>query len=128
MMEIRLLPRKMFELVNDDGSIFASGKFGTWALARFGEKRKLPLAQITEAFGEGLQIKDMIDFILCAIEDRERFQGKPMTLTDVKLCEWTDDYDEVNGPMSAMTMLYQHASDKIDEKKSDPQPENQLSQ
>lgn len=119
---LNLLPRKEFELVQPDGSV-VQGKFGTWALNRFGQKRKMTLPQILALFmaAEELQIADLLDFVLCSIEYKERLLGKPPSFNDVKLCEWIDEYSEVSGETGILYKLFNHANDEGEEKGKPPE-------
>lgn len=124
--DLEILPRKSFALVLADGSK-VEGQFGTWALARFGAKRKIGLSGIQNLFNEDQQLTDLIDFVLCAIEFKERENKKPAgAFSDVAFCSWMDEYAEAKG-VEALTVLTQlmmlsagasTASD--DEKKSLP--------
>lgn len=122
MMELRLLPRKVFELVHADGTVTA-GQFGTWALSRFGDKRKLGLSEIYSVFDENPKISDVLDFVLCAIEYIERKAGVPVAFNDVKLCAWIDEYAEETGETGILIQLFSHAKKEAekDEKKTTEQ-------
>lgn len=134
---LNLLPRKEFELTLSDGTI-VKGQFGTWALARFGKKKNLGLDQIFQLFykpevGEDgkvvntahPQITDMIDFILSAVEYKEREAGEALTFNDLKLSKWVDDYNHETGTPGVVMILFNHASSEDNgEKKSDLNPED----
>lgn len=104
---LNLLPRKAFELVLSDGTI-VPGQFGTWALSRFTQKRNIGLQQVGTLF-EDPKVSDMVDFVLCAIEYREREDGKPPAFNDLKLCRWIDDYALDSGEDGVIMKLLQHA-------------------
>lgn len=117
MINLELLPRKVFELTFEDGTK-VQGQFGTWALKRFTDKKKIGLQQVAEVF-ENLTLGDAIDFILSAVEYKQRQAEKP-PITDMQLCEWADRYAENNGVGSGSEVLANligHASSE--EKKSD---------
>lgn len=116
--ELQLLPRKAFELTLSDGKK-VQGQFGTWAISRFGIKKKLGLEKIMEVFGEEVQVQDMIDFILCAIEYKERQNPGPDVMNDIKLCQWIDDYSYESGETGVLNILFAHAGseDKKEEEK-----------
>lgn len=103
--DLEILPRKSFALVLADGSK-VEGQFGTWALARFGAKRKIGLSGIQNLFNEDQQLTDLIDFVLCAIEFKERESKKPIAFSDVSFCAWMDEYAEAKG-VEALTVLTQ---------------------
>lgn len=120
---LNLLPRKEFEVILTDGTVH-TGKLGTWALARFGQKRKIGLSAIGTLLGEG-QIMDMLDLVVCSVECKVRETGKPMTFNDIILCQWIDDYQEEHGE-SGFALLWNHVQgEDIEEKKS--QEESPLS-
>lgn len=113
---LNLLPRKEFEVILTDGTVHA-GKLGTWALARFGQKRKIGLSAIGTLLGEG-QIMDMLDLVVCAVECKVREIGKPMTFNDIILSQWIDDYQEEHRE-SGFALLWNHVQgEDIEEKKS----------
>ena len=117
---LELLPRKAFELTLSDGTK-VQGQFGTWALSRFGQKRKLGLNDLMAVFSENPQLSDMIDFVLCAVEYKERQTGLPATFNDLKFAQWIDDYTAATGEPGVLMVLFNHASreeDKPEEKKS----------
>lgn len=119
MVKLDLLPRKVFELTLEDGTVI-QGQFGTWALSRFGEKKNLGLSQMLDFFRNDAKLKDMLDFVLCAIEYKERESKKPLTFDDMKLCKWLDDYTEETGEEGTLSKLFNHASpDDKSEKKTD---------
>ena len=126
---LNLLPRKEFELVLVDGSV-VPGQFGTWALNRFGQKRKIGLKELQTMFykpgADGENVADpgydvIIDYILAAIEYKARQAGKLYDFNELKLCKWADDtYD----PTAIFTVFAHSASADErpdDEKKSQPE-------
>lgn len=115
---LHTLPRKAFTLVLADGSE-VPGQFGTWALMRLGQKRKLSLVKLGELFSSSdISLDLMIDLILCAVEYSVREMGKPLSFNDRDLCKWIDDTKDPN----ALSTLFSHSgSEDTEEKKSDPE-------
>jgi hypothetical protein len=126
---LNLLPRKCFELLLDDGTVIP-GQFGTWALSRFGQKRKIGLGKIMEIFnrrdenGNNIadpEIMDILDFVVCAIEYKEREAGQPVRFNELKLSAWIDAYTETTGEGGVLMKLFSHSSgEQQEEKKSQP--------
>lgn len=117
--KLDLLPRKVFELTLEDGTVI-QGQFGTWALKRFGQKKNLGLVKLMEVFKDDPKIDDMLEFVLCAIEYKEREAGKPLTFNDLKLCKWLDDYTAEAGDEGVLAKLFNHATSEEPEKKTEP--------
>lgn len=113
---LTLLPRKEFELLLSDGTL-RKGQFGTWALKRFGEKKKVGLTELMAVFTTNPTLSDMLDFILCAVEYKDREAGTPV-LTDLQLTRWIDDYAYDTGEQGVVMALFNHASGEEVEKKS----------
>lgn len=122
---LNLLPRKEFELVLEDGTVIR-GQFGTWALARFGQRKKIGLGEIMEMFTTNPSVMDMVEFVLSAIEYKERQDGKPPFMNDVKLCKWIDDYADATNTNGVLMKLFNHSAGEqiADEKKTVMQEEN----
>lgn len=118
-----LLPRKEFQLTLDDGTI-VKGQFGTWALARFGQKKKLGLSGILDVFNDSPQIMDMIEFIICAIEYKERQAGVQPFINEIRLSKWVDDYADASGEIGVLTKLFNHSAGENTEKKNIPAQES----
>lgn len=112
---IELLPRKEFKITLEDGSI-VTGKFGTWALKRFCTKKNLSLSQLGDSLTTNLSIDDMVEFILCAVEQsfREQKTQTSFPYNDVDVCKWIDDIGGIGADDT--TRLFNHAADQ--EKKS----------
>jgi len=106
---LKLLPRKEFEITLSDGTT-VKGKFGTWSLQRFGDKKKMGLKQIIESFSSEMKLSDMLDFIVCAVEYVEQREKKPPFFNTMILCEWIDDYTAVSGNDGVITTLFTHSS------------------
>lgn len=99
-----------------DGNI-VNGQFGTWALSRFTQKRKIGLEDV-RAFFTNPFISDMLDFVVCAVEQYDRQNGNATTFNDVKLCSWIDSYTEDTGEQAVLMTLFAHASGDQPEKKN----------
>lgn len=109
MATIKLLPRKEFKIVLPDAEI--PGKFGTWALKRFCMKKNYSLQQLGEALTKNLSIDDMVEFILCAVEQsfRELKSKESFPFTDLDACMWVDELGGISG--EKLNELFAHASD-----------------
>lgn len=117
MSKINLLPRKVFELNLEDGSII-KGQFGTWALKRFTDIKKIPLSGVAEAF-TNLTLDDAILFILCGVEYMDRLENRPHKFNELILCEWID----YAGGVEVLATIISHASDEdAKEKKTEQEP------
>lgn len=115
MASLDLLPRKEFTLTLSDGSQ-VSGQFGTWALSRLGQKRKLSLTKLNELLSNDPPLDALIDYVICAIEYKSREAKSPVIFSDVQLCTWMDDYND-----GALEKLLVHSGgEATDEKKSPP--------
>lgn len=116
MATIELLPRKEFKIVIDTQVI--PGKFGTWALKRFCGKKGYSLQQLGEALSKNLSIDDMVEFILCAVEQsfRELKTKEAFPYNDVDACMWVDEMGGISGV--DVSRLFAHASDEDAEKKN----------
>src|SRR5690348_8281298 len=106
--KLELLPRKAFSLTFSDGTT-VEGQFGTWALARFGQRKKLSLAQIITLFDEPL-LMDILEFILCALEYKERESAKPSFMNEIKLGKWVDEFADETGETGVVMKLWAHAN------------------
>lgn len=121
MADINLLPRKEFEIVLNDGTIIP-GKYCTWAMKRFGDKKGYSLKQLEEiTSADKMSFDDACTILLCSIEYMSRKNGKPFSWTDVNLCDWID---ELGGLMSEKVMrLFAHAQDEYNESKEEKKSE-----
>ncbi len=127
MTKLELLPRKAFQLTLSDGTV-VEGQFGTWALARFGEKKKISLPEIMELFASGkFTVMDMLSFVICACEYRERENGKPPYINDIRLSRFIDDYSNDHDETGILMKIFLHSGDKEElsrtpdsEKKTNP--------
>lgn len=119
MATLNLLPRKKFEIVLESGEIIR-GQFGTWATFRFCKKKGVGLEDLYTIL-TSLKIDDVVDFVLCAIEQTAREEGMPFTATDVDLCKWTDEMGGSIG--SGLISIFNHYGSD-DEKKSTVKEDN----
>lgn len=115
---IDLKPRKEFIIKLEDG-INIPGKFGTWALKRFCSKKQYSLSQLGEALTKNLSVDDMVEFILCAVEQafRELKSKESFPYTDVDACMWVDQMGGISS--EEVTKLFNHAADE--QKKTEPE-------
>lgn len=121
MATVNLLPRKEFEIVLDDGEKIP-GRYGTWALKRFCDKRGLTLSGLNELLNLDTLTLDMVqDFILCAVEYAYRERKLPFEFTDIDSCGWIDQLGGLQGV--EYLRLSNHAYGD-EEKKSPEKPLN----
>ena len=121
MAEIKLLPRKVFELVTDQDGII-TGQFGTWALKRFCDKNGYSLKEASEKLGDP-SLSDIVDYLLCAIEYYSRMKSEPFSYTDVHVCKWIDELGGMSN--ENFVKLFNHsASEDVQEKKTEPEGVN----
>lgn len=119
MASINLLPRKVFEITLEDGTVI-KGQFGTWALKRFCDIRKLSLGEAQDAMRS---LGGIVDFILCAVEYTTRINGQPFAYTDINACQWADEMGGIDSQM--FTSLIRHSQEEApasEEKKTQPSP------
>lgn len=117
--KLDLLPRKAFSLTLADGRVI-EGQFSTWSWARFGQKRKMGLDALTELLTKDPQVMDLIDFVVCAIEYKEREAKQPPFVNEIVLSKFIDDYADEHKVKGVLMTLFNHAGDE-EQKKSDPQ-------
>lgn len=118
MAKLNLLPRKEFEIVLDDGKVI-SGKYGTWAVKRYCDKKGLSLVKLAEKISVDQTFDDLCEVILCAVEYSCRVNKKEFTYTDVDVCEWIDELGGVLG--DDYLRLAAHAGSVDEEKKTGSQ-------
>ena len=108
MAEIKLLPRKEFEITLEDGTVI-KGQFGTWALKRFCDKQKYSIAQAGAKLGDP-SMSDVVEYVLCAVEHTARKTNSPFSYTDVQACDWID---QLGGWQSGTFVeLFNHSADE----------------
>lgn len=113
MATLNTLPRKEFEITLDDGTII-KGQFGTWALKRFCDKRGYTLQQLQDAFTSNISMSDILEFVLCAVEQKARQTGETFSFTDVHAGMWLDELGGMNG--EKFSKLFNHARDESEKK------------
>lgn len=115
--KLDLLPRKAFVLTLADGRV-VEGQFSTWSWARFGQKRKMGLEALTDLLTKDPQLMDLVDFVVCAIEYKEREAKQPTFINEIVLSKFIDDYADEHKVKGVLMTLFNHAGDE-EEKKSD---------
>jgi len=110
MATIKLLPRKEFEITLDNGNIIA-GQYGTWALKRFCDKQKLSLGELQVKKAEDYTMGDVMDLILCAVEQKARQDKAPFSWTDVDCGSWIDQIGGIFSP--EITKLFNHQASDV---------------
>lgn len=117
MATIDLLPRREFCITLED-STKIQGKFGTWALKRFSDKRgHKSLPELQEALGK-MSLSDAVDYLLSAVEQyfRQLKTKDSFPYTDLDACDWVD---QLGGIASVdMQRLFSHAGEESEEKKT----------
>lgn len=113
---IDLLPRKEFIITLENGEK-VTGKYGTWAMKRFCQKRNLTLQTVSDKLKEP-DIDDAVEFVLSAVEQkfRESKSKEGFPFNDVDACMWIDELGGIAG--TDFVRLFNHASDPTEEKKS----------
>jgi hypothetical protein len=118
MAEIKLYPRKEFEIILEDGTVI-KGQFGTWALKRFCDKQGYILSVAAEKL-RSPEIGDIVEYLLACIEYVCKKVPKDFTYNDVDCCSWID---ELGGVYSDNVLkLFRHSGDEnptTEEKKTD---------
>lgn len=107
---IELKPRKEFAITLENGQSI-SGKFGTWALKRFGMKKNYSLAQLNAALSS-FTLDDAIEFILSAVEQsfRELKTKDSFPYSDIDVCAWVDELGGIGS--GEVQKLFKHAGDE----------------
>lgn len=113
MATLDLLPRKKFEITLDSGDVI-KGQYGTWALKRFCDKKQCTLSGIASMLADP-SISDVLEFILCAVEQSVREAKLPMTYNDVDAGMWCDELGGIGG--ADFVRLFNHSGDE--QKKSE---------
>lgn len=114
MATLNLLPRKEFEITLDDSTII-KGQFGTWALKRMCDKRGYATLQaLRDALTDSIGMTDIIEFVLCAVEQKARQTGAAFSYTDVHCGQWLDEIGGINS--ENFGKLFIHAKDEIEKK------------
>lgn len=103
---LNLLPRKHFEITLEDGKVI-KGQFGTWALKRLTDKRKVTLQDSGAILNT---LPGLLDFILCAVEYTSRKNSEGFAYTDLDVCDWVDQLGGVSA--AAFAELTKHLNDE----------------
>lgn len=121
--KLDLLPRKVFEITIDEKVI--RGKFGTWALRRFCDIKKLSLTALNERFlKQDTSLSDVLTMVLCAVEYQCRIDKIPFEYNDLDVSEWVD---ELGGIYSvAVGNLFNHAGPEEPEEAPDSEKKSPL--
>jgi hypothetical protein len=90
--KLNLLHRKEFELTLSDGKII-KGQFGTWAIKRFCDKKKITFVQLSIMKPEDYSFEHIVEMILCAVEHTARKEKQAFSFTDLDVCGWIDDME-----------------------------------
>lgn len=119
MATINLLPRKVFEITLEDGTVI-TGQYGTWALKRFCDKGAFTLKQAGERLSDP-GLGDVVDYLLCAVEYWSRKEKQGFALTDVDVCGWIDEMGGIQSDI--FVKLFNHSADEAtEEKKTEETP------
>lgn len=87
------------------------GRFGTWALARFGQHKNIDLAGIGEALAK-VQMMDLLEFFTFAVEAITRERGLQPSFNTMKMAAWLDENP------GGLQVLLEHMQGDGEEKKS----------
>lgn len=116
---IKLLPRKSFE-IHYEGKVIP-GKFGTWCWSRMCQLKGGTLDDL-QARLAAPSISDVLEIILCAVEQAAREQGIPFSYTDVHVGMWLDVYGGIGSEEVAKLLKHMTSelvpSEGSEEKKS----------
>jgi hypothetical protein len=116
-MRLELLPRKEFEFTLDSGQKVL-GRYNTWAIKRFCDKKKISLSQLISLLREEtLTLDYIVEMILCSIEYVVRRNKEPFTYTDLDVCDWIDEMGGMGSEMY-LSLINHLGSDQEEEKKS----------
>lgn len=120
MEKLILLPRKEFEIILEDGKI-VKGQYTLWSTKRFCDKKGLTLKKLSDALNDdNMTFDDLVEIILCAVESKQREDGKPFIYSDFDVCKWIEYLGGISG--EDFSRLTAHASSSGEKK-----TENQLS-
>lgn len=116
MAELKLLPKKEFEIILDNGKVIP-GKFGTWAVKRYCDIKKIPFEELSKKEDNSdipffQRINDAVDLILAAVEYSFRLNKKPFEYEQADGYEWMDQLST-----DGLVNLLDHAAG---EKKNQP--------
>jgi len=112
MAKIDLLPRKEFTITLDSGEVI-TGKYSLWAAKRFCDKKKLTLNSFIERLSaDNMTFDDLTENILCAVEHKQREEGKPFKYSDFNVCEWIEELGGIDS--EDYTKLVGHALSELD--------------
>lgn len=119
MASVSLLPRKEFEIHLDSGEVI-KGKYSTWSVKRFCDRKKLPLSGLdTLLQADTATLDDVCLIILCAVEHTAREAGKPFSYTDFHVCNWIEEIGGLSSQVFADLMA--HAGSETEQKKTGSQ-------
>ena len=117
MAKLDLLPRKVFEITLEDGTV-VKGQYSGWSLKRFCDKKKIPLSKLDEMLGkDSISLDDVCVLILCAIEYSTRMEKKGFGYSDLDLCNWIDEMGGFGG--ESFASLVEHAKSELEPPKQD---------
>ena len=86
---IALLPRRTFQITLSSGEM-VTGKFGTWALKRFCDRRKVTFDALEDKLANP-DLGDIFDLFLAAVEQYCAETKQPCTYTEIDAGAWIDD-------------------------------------
>lgn len=114
--KLRLFPRKEFEIILEDKTII-KGRYSLWASKRYSDKLGLTLMELFEKEEKNhVTFDDIVQVVLCSVEDAFRRDKKPMPYTDQDVCDWFEWLGGIGSP--DYLRLMGHAKNELGEKKS----------
>lgn len=117
MAELKLLPRKEFEILLDSGEVIA-GKYSLWSVKRFADKKGFTLINLQDYMDkENMTMDDVCEILLCAVEYVSRKNNVSFSYSDVDACEWIEELGGMLG--EKYLALTQHASSDLEAVESD---------
>lgn len=117
MEKLRLLPRKEFEIILEDETV-VKGQYTLWSTKRFCDKKGISLKKLGDALQEdSMTFDDLVEVILCAVESKQREEGKPFIYNDFHVCGWIE-YLGGLGSEDYNNLINHAGSEETKEKKS----------
>lgn len=110
--KLELLPRKEFTITLEDGKVI-KGKFNTWAIARFCNRRGIGFDTLVTTDFSKFGIDAMLDIVLCAVESKARRDGQPFSFTDVDAGDWFDQLGGLGAKDVALLLSHMNSEEEF---------------
>lgn len=96
MAEVRLLPRKAFEIDLESGTV--RGQYSFWVTVRLCQRNGWSMSQLDEKMNaDNLTLSDVVTLLLCAIEYSCRKDKIPFTYTDIDVADIIEELGGITG-------------------------------